>query len=130
MREIFSFIFDKITDPLTLPIHPLWEWLILGVIGEIAYQFAFRKVGNLYRTGVISGRFSGSLLHWILRFLIYVPVWTIVYGSIVFVQWITAHWVVAIVIAVSAIILVIVMRIVYKSIKNQRARNEQRKSAL
>ena len=125
LREIFSFIFDKATDPLTLPIHFLWEWLILGVIGEIAYQFAFRKVGSLYRTGVISGRFAGSLLHWIIRFFIYVPVWVIVYWVIVFVQWIIAHWVAAIIIAVSAVIFGIAIAVVYKSIKNK-----QRKSTL
>lgn len=123
LREIFSFIFDKATDPLTLPIHFLWEWLILGVIGEIAYQFAFRKVGCLYRTGVISGRFAGSLLHWIIRFFIYVPVWAIVYWVIVFVQWIIAHWVAAIIITILAVILGIVVRLVYRSIKIKQAVN-------
>ncbi len=121
MREIFSFIFDKATDPLTLPIHFLWEWLILGVIGEIAYRFAFRKVGNLYRTGFIRGRFAGSLLHWIIRFFIYVPVWAIVYWVIVFVQWIMANWVTAIIISITVIFLIIAMTIVYKRIKNKRA---------
>lgn len=33
MREILSFIFDMATDPLTLPIEPWKEWIILGVIG-------------------------------------------------------------------------------------------------
>lgn len=122
MKEIFSFIFDKVTDPLTLPSPPLLEWLILGVIGEFAYQFAYRKVGSLYRTGIISGRFAGSLLHWIIRFFIYVPVWAIVYWSIVFVQWIIAHWVAAIIIVVSAVILGIVIRMIYKSRKNKQIR--------
>lgn len=122
MRELFSFIFDKITDPLTLPIHPLWEWLILLVIGEIAYRFAFRKVGNLYRTGAINGRFMGSLLHWIIRFLIYVPVWAIVYWLIVFVQWIKANWIVAIVILAVVIVLIIVITVVYKTIKKKQVK--------
>ncbi len=121
LREIFSFIFDKATDPLTLPIHFLWEWLILGVIGEIAYQFAFRKVGSLYRTGIISGRFVGSLLHWIIRFFIYVPVWAVVYWAIVFVQWIMANWVTAIIILTTVIVLIIAITIVYKRLKNKQA---------
>lgn len=121
MREIFSFIFDKVTDPLTLPIHPLWEWFILGVIGFIAYKVAYRKVGNLYRAEIISGRFAGSLCHWIIRFLIFVPIWAVVYWTIVFVQWIIANWVTAIVVLTTVIALIIAMTIVYKRIKNKRA---------
>ena len=120
MREIFSFIFDKVTDPLTLPIHPLWEWFILGVIGFIAYKVAYRKVGNLYRAEIISGRFAGSLCHWIIRFLIFVPIWAVVYWTIVFVQWIVAHWIVAIIIAVSAVLLGITIKFAHKSIKTKR----------
>ena len=120
MREIFSFIFDKVTDPLTLPIHPLWEWFILGVIGFIAYKVAYRKVGNLYRAEIISGRFAGSLCHWIIRFLIFVPIWAVVYWTIVFVQWIVAHWIAAIIIAVSAVILGITIKFAHKSIKTKR----------
>ena len=119
MKEIFSFIFDKITDPLTLPIHPLKEWLILGGIGAIAYIVAFNKVGKMYRADIISGRFAGSLLHWIIRFLVFVPLWAIVYWLIVFVQWISAHWVAVIVILATAIILGIAVVIVYKTIKKK-----------
>jgi hypothetical protein len=93
LREIFSFIFDKFTDPLTLPIEPLYEWIILGIIGLIAYVASFRIVGDMYDSGSISGSFLGSLFHWIIRFLIFVPVWFVVYWVIVIVQWIIVHWV-------------------------------------
>lgn len=93
MREIFSFIFDKFTDPLTLPIEPLYEWIILGIIGLIAYIASFRFVGDMYDSGIISGSFLGSLFHWVIRFLIFVPVWFVVYLGIVIIQWIIAHWV-------------------------------------
>ena len=95
MREIFSFIFDKFTDPLTLPIEPLYEWIILGVIGLIAYVASFRIVGDMYDSGTISGSFLGSLFHWIIRLLIFVPVWFVVYWVIVIGQWIIANWVLA-----------------------------------
>ena len=92
MREIFSFIFDMFTDPLTLPIDPLYEWIILGVIGIIAYAASFRIVGDMYDSESIGGSFLGSLFHWIIRFLIFVPVWFVVYWVIVIVQWIISHW--------------------------------------
>lgn len=93
MREIFSFIFDTITDPLTLPIEPLYEWLILGIIGLIAYATSFCIVGDMYKDGNIDGSFEGSLLHWGIRLPIFVATWFIVYWVIVITQWVIAHWV-------------------------------------
>ncbi len=95
MREIFSFIFDRFTDPLTLPIEPLYEWIILGIIGLIAFAASFRIIGDMYDSGSISGSFLGSLLHWITRLFIFVPIWFVVYWVIVIAQWIITHWVLA-----------------------------------
>lgn len=106
MREIFSFIFDKLTDPLTLPIEPLYEWIILGVIGLIAYVASFRIVGDMYDSGSINGSFLGSLFHWIIRLLIFVPVWFVVYWVIVIAQWIIANWVLALCILGGLIVVV------------------------
>ena len=105
LREIFSFIFDKVTDPLTLPVEPLYEWVILGVIGIIAYASSFRIVGDMYDSGSISGAFLGSLFHWVIRALIFVPIWFVVYWVIVIAQWIMAHWVLALSILGGAIVL-------------------------
>ena len=35
---MFKFIFDLITEPLGLPIEWYYEWIILLVIGEMAYR--------------------------------------------------------------------------------------------
>lgn len=43
LTDIFRFIFDMATDPLSLPINPLYEWAILGVIGIFAYHAAESK---------------------------------------------------------------------------------------
>lgn len=55
---MFKFIFDFATNPLGLPIEWYYEWIILGVIGYIAYLIAYDKVGNLYH-GILS---RGELL--------------------------------------------------------------------
>ena len=93
MREIFSFIFDKFTNPLTLPIEPFKEWIILGFIGLLAYAASFRIVGDMYKDGSINGSFLGSLFHWGIRLLIFVLIWFAVYWVIAIAQWILAHWV-------------------------------------
>ena len=120
MREIFSFIFDKFTDPLTLPIEPLYEWIILGLIGLIAYIASFRIVGDLYDSGSINGSFLGRLFHWIIRLLIFVPIWFVVYWVIVIVQWIVTHWILALSILGGLIVLfvTIIGFIQYRKSKN------------
>ncbi len=94
LTEIFGFMFDMATDPLSLPINPLYEWAILGVIGIFAYAVAYRLVGDMYDSGDISGSTLGSIFHWIIRFLIFIAVWFVTYTVIVVGQWIAAHWVI------------------------------------
>lgn len=120
MREIFSFIFDMFTDPLTLPIEPLYEWIILGVIGIIAYIASFRIVGDMYDSGSISGSFLGSLFHWIIRLLIFVPVWFVVYWAIVIGQWIIAHWVLALCIAVGLVVAIAVVILIVRYLSERK----------
>lgn len=92
MREVLSFLFDRITDPLGLPIAWYWEWIILAIITFAAYAIAFRAVGDLYDGGMISGSASGSILHWIIRLIVFVAIWAITYFAIWLVKLIFAHW--------------------------------------
>ena len=93
MRELFSFIFDRLTDPLGLPIETWKEWIILGVIGVVAYNVAFQSVGNLYRSGSISGSAAGSFLHWTIRIGVFVAIWAVTYGVISVGKFVITHWV-------------------------------------
>ena len=116
MREIFSFIFDRLTDPLSLPISPLWEYLILLVIGAVAYAVAFSIVGDMYSSGSIRGGCLGSVFHWIIRLLLFVIIWAVTYGVIALAQWITTHWIIvvsvlgALVLTVGVFAVVIIFR--------------------
>lgn len=102
---MFKFIFDLITEPLGLPIEWYYEWIILLVIGEIAYQVAYGKVGALYRSGAISGKSAGSFVHWIIRTVIFVAMWAITYGVIWIGKFVMAHKV-QVLIGISSIIVV------------------------
>ena len=116
MRELFSFIFDQLTDPLTLPVDPLYEWAILGIIGLIARTVSFRRVGDMYRSGFIHGSFLGSLFHWIIRFLIFIPFWFVVYWTIVIGQWIVANWVILLCSLFGMTVLsVVIYRVLFKT---------------
>ena len=88
---MFKFIFDLITEPLGLPIEWYYEWIILLVIGEMAYRVAYNKVGVLYQSGSISGKSAGSFFHWIIRTVVFVAIWAITYGVIWIGKFVMAH---------------------------------------
>ena len=88
---MFKFIFDLITEPLGLPIEWYYEWIILLVIGEMAYRVAYNKVGVLYQSGSISGKSACSFFHWIIRTVVFVAIWAVTYGVIWIGKFVMAH---------------------------------------
>ena len=88
---MFKFIFDLITEPLGLPIEWYYEWIILLVIGEMAYRVAYNKVGVLYQSGSISGKSAGSFFHWIIRTVVFEAIWAVTYGVIWIGKFVMAH---------------------------------------
>lgn len=92
MTEIYRFIFEKLTDPLSLPIAWYWEYLIIYIIDRISYLFAFRKVGSLYSSGDISGKGAGSFLHWVIRLGYFVAIWALIRIAIPIIKICIANW--------------------------------------
>lgn len=92
---MFKVIFDFLTEPLGLPIEWYKEYLILAVIGVVAYIIAFRIVGDMYASGTISGSGSGSFFHWLIRLIFFAVIWAITYGVIAAVKWLCANWILA-----------------------------------
>ena len=45
---MISEIFELIVNPLRLPLSPIWEWIILLIIGEVAYRMAYGMIGDAY----------------------------------------------------------------------------------
>ena len=66
-------IFDIATDPLGLPIPALWEYIILGVVGLVAFKIAWE---------VSPGGVGGSAIHWTVRLIAFVVIWAVLYGVI------------------------------------------------
>ena len=92
MSIIFKFMFERLTDPLGLPINPIYEYVILAVIGLVAYGLAYRKVGDMYHGGLISGRTEGSFFHWVIRAFFFVVLRLVTYGAIQGYYFVTANW--------------------------------------
>ena len=99
MNIIFKYVFERITDPLGLPINSLYEYIILAVIGAVAYGIAYSKVGDMYHGGLISGRTEGSFFHWLIRLILFVGLWLLTYGAIQGCFFVTANWQIILMIA-------------------------------
>lgn len=113
---MFKFIFDLATEPLGLPIEWYYEWLILAVIGYIAYLIAYEKVGSLYHGDFISGRVAGSFFHWIIRTIYFVVMWAITYGVIWIGKFVMSHKVeVGIGLGIVITVLIVVKLLIWNS---------------
>lgn len=121
---MFKVIFEFLTDPLGLPIAWYWEYLILAVIGVIAYTIAYNTVGDMYRADFISGRTSGSFFHWLIRLFVFAVIWMVTYGVIWIVKLITANWQIILIvsgIAVGITVFFALAIFVFKKIKKSKA---------
>ena len=92
MSAVWSFLFDRQTDPLGLPLAAWEEYIILAIIGELAYLIAYFTVGVMLDLELI-WEGAGSIMHWITRLIVFVLMWAITYGLVRFIQFITSYWV-------------------------------------
>ena len=121
---MWKLFFDFLTEPLGLPIEWYWEYLILAIIGIVAYIVAYRYVGNLYDSGDISSRGMGSFLHWLIRLIFFAVIWAITYGVITVGKWIIAHWI-AIVVTLAILVILSVSLYVSQS-KRGKTKSKER----
>lgn len=115
---MFKFVFDLATEPLGLPVEWYYEWIILLIIGKVAYWIAYDKVGTLYHGDFISGRVAGSFFHWIIRTFYFIVMWAVIYGTIWLGKFVVVHKVQVVVGICSIVIIVIAVRL-FIWIKNE-----------
>ena len=90
---MMKFIFEFLTSPLGLPIPWYIEYIILILVNTVAFELTFATVGKLYSSNIIHGKKTGSILHWIIRFLAFFALWAILYGLIAFIKLCIANWI-------------------------------------
>ncbi len=106
--------FDILIDPLGLPINCILEYVILGVLGEIAYRRAYSYIGELYRRKIIHGKTEGKIAHWVSRFLIYVSLWVVARFLIFVVKWIKDNPLTAIIVFATITFVAVATAIIYR----------------
>ena len=110
MLKLFYTLF---TDPLGLPIEPLWEYIILLIVGEVVHEIAWN---------VSPGGTFGSQIYWVTKIIAFVAIWAVLYAVIAVIKFIIAHWIwfaIGGVIAVSGIASVICIVLNKRKQKNE-----------
>ena len=79
-----STLYDLLTSPFGLPIHPLLEWAILLVVSEVVHEIAWNISPG--------GRF-GSRIYWVTKLFAFVAIWAILYGIIMAIKFVILHWI-------------------------------------
>lgn len=101
-------LFELLISPLSISDNYFINSIIIALIGFIAFNIAFKVVGDIGARGVF-----GSLLHWIIRFIVFVLLWGACCLGISAMKFIINHGLLSI-ISIGCIITYYVVRKIYK----------------
>ena len=85
MKGILKPVFEMITGEYVLFNNVIYNYIALSIIGIIAFKVAWEFIGNLYECGIITGKVSGSTLHWGIRLFTFI----VIFYILSFIIWIT-----------------------------------------
>lgn len=88
-------IYGLLISPLSLFTNPIYDYIIMGTIGYIAYLVAFGVVGDLGFRGKL-----GSIVHWIIRLYVYGFIWLLCCIMIEIVTFLVNNWIYFLVIVI------------------------------
>ena len=86
MKNILKPIFEYITGNYIIFENPIYNYVIMGCVGVIAFGIAWFIVGELYAESLISGSEIGSIIHWGLRFIAFLIIYVIFLIAIWFIK--------------------------------------------
>lgn len=114
---MLKILFEYLTDSYALLENPIHNYIIMGVVGLIAYFIAFGIVGWFYNEKMIRSSTAGSILHWTIRFIVFLVIYYTFATVIRIYNWIKSipvhvWWIVLIIILVSIVMIVILKIIV------------------
>lgn len=119
MKVILKPIFEMITGEYVMFDNIIYNYIILTVIGLFAFGIAWRCVGKLYDNNIISGKNSGSLIHWTIRLVVFIALFYIFNLLIWLTKFIYIHRQIICIIICS----VVILAIIYKIIKRKNNKN-------
>lgn len=68
-------LFEYLTESYALLENPLHNYIIMGIVGFIAYFIAYGIVGWFYNKKMIRSKGAGSIMHWSIRFIVFLVIY-------------------------------------------------------
>lgn len=132
MKIILKPIFEMITGEYVMFDNVIYNYIIMVVIGLIAFGIAWRCVRKLYDNNIISGRNSGSLIHWTIRLIAFIVLFYIFSLVIWLTKFIYIHrYIICIILCIIillSILIFIILKIkkrkVHKNIENNKCQSK------
>ena len=120
MKQILKPVFEIITEEYVLFDNVIYNYIILSIIGVIALKVAWNFVGKLYDYGIIIGKSSGSIIHWIIRLMIFTVLFYILGGIIWLTKLVYLYKTESIIILSSSVIFIILYKFIQKVYRNNK----------
>ncbi len=120
MKQILKPVFEIITEEYVLFDNVIYNYIILSIIGVIALKVAWKFVGKLYDYGIIIGKSSGSIIHWIIRLMIFTVLFYILGGIIWLTKLVYLYKTESIIILASSVIILILYKLIQKVYTNNK----------
>ena len=91
-----KFAFNYLTGSFSLLENPLYNYIVMAIIGIFSLRIAYLLVGWFYNNHIISGRNQGSNLHWFIRTIVFIFTYFLVATMIRIYNWLQGHTIIVI----------------------------------
>jgi hypothetical protein len=93
---LLKFAFNYLTSFFSLLENPLYNYIVMVIIGIFSFRIAYLLVGWFYNNHFISGRNQGSNLHWFIRTIVFVCIYFLIATMIRIYNWLQGHTIIVI----------------------------------
>ena len=104
-------VFELLISPLTISDNYFVNSIIMFLLGFVAFKIAFKIVGDIG----VRGEF-GSLLHWTIRFVVFLLLWIFCCISVITTKFIMKHILFLLVIANVLGLTIFIGKYIYKHV--------------
>lgn len=116
MKQILKPIFEIITGEYILFNNIIYNYIVIVIIGLIAYKIAWKFVKKLYNNDIISSNEIGSIIHWAIRLIVF----SLIFYVCSFFLWVTKFIYTYKIIILGCVIGIIIIIIMMKIVKNNK----------
>lgn len=113
---MLKLLFEFLTSSFSLSENPISNYIIVAVVGYIAFLMAYNIVGWFYYTDIIEGKGVGQILHWVIRLFIFVIIYLIAAVAIRIYKWVMGIpmyvWWVVMIIIIGIILIVAIANLI------------------